>query len=106
MLTFTLANVRTLIDEYVADEPEGTDVVAHVLSKLGRETLEAHAQRAGLGLPQACLEVEATVREMLQRKHPGTTRVEDVPLNPARWPELSGWVGRYGAYRIAGRSQG
>lgn len=70
MLPFTLSNVRTLIDEYLAAHPDGTDVTAFVLSHLGRESVEAHARAAGISPGRANQEVGATVREMLLRKHP------------------------------------
>lgn len=100
MTKFTLANVRILIEEYTASHPGGVDVSAHVLSRLGRESVEAHARAAKLTLEQAIKEVEATVHELLLRKHPGAQKLELLPAKPEHWPDLAGWVTGYTAYRI------
>jgi hypothetical protein len=100
-VTFTLSNVRKLIDEYVASHPDGIDVIAHVLSGLGRPAVEAHAQSAQLSLDQATQEVVATARELLLRKHPASQVLEALPVSAERWPALAGWVERYPAHRIA-----
>lgn len=103
MLPFTLANVRTLIDEYLAEHPDGVDVTAYVLSKLGRRSVEVHAKAARLDLGGANREVGATVREMLIRKYPAAEKLVEIPVNPERWPDLVGWVTSYTAHRVPRR---
>lgn len=101
MAKFTLSNVRGWIDEYAQAHPEGTDVTAYVLSKIGREGAEAHAQGARIDLGQANQEIGRTVKEMLLRAYPNSQQLPPVPVNEARWPDLAGWVTSYTAYRIA-----
>lgn len=100
MLPFTLANVRTLIDEYLASYPDGVDVTAYVLSKLGKSSVEAYAKSAHLDLGAANKEIGATVRELLVRKYPAAEKLVEIPVNAERWPALGGWVMSYTAHRV------
>jgi hypothetical protein len=100
MLPFTLANVRTLIDEYLTSHPDGVDVTAYVLTKLGKSSVEAHARAARLDLGAAAREIDATVRELLVRKHPAAEKLVQIPVRAERWPELAGWVTSYTAHRV------
>lgn len=100
MAKFTLANIRTWIEEYAQTHPDGIDVTAFVLSRLGQAEVEAHANTAHISFDRAKQEIGATVKEMLLRKYPASEQLHPVPVNEARWPDLAGWAGSYTTYRI------
>ena len=101
MAKFTLANVRIWIDEYVQASPDGIDVTAFVLDKMGREDMETYGKAAHVSLDQANQEIGATVKEMLFRKYPASQQLHAIPVNQSKWPNLAGWVSSYTTYRIA-----
>lgn len=101
MLPSTLANVRALIDEYLTNHPDGVDMTAYGLSKLGRISVETYAKAAHIDLGKTNQEISATVREMLIRKYPAAEKLIEIPVNSERWPDLAGWVASYTAHRVS-----
>lgn len=99
-MEFTLKNVQMWIDDYHAEHPDGVDVTAHVLSQIGKETAAAYAARVKIGPGEANQEIGRTVREMIRRKYPQSEVLQEIPVNPERWPTLAGWVHSYTAHRI------
>ncbi len=101
MAKFTLANVRTWIDEYAQAHPDGIDVTAYVLDQIGREDVDAYSRAAHVSADQGNQEIGATVKELLFRKYPTSEQLHAIPVHPGKWPGLMGWVNSYTTYRIA-----
>jgi hypothetical protein len=93
--------IRQAIDSYFAQHSDGLDVTAHVLACIGRNDLESDASTTHRSADQAKQELGALVsRELLPQMFSGVEVLGSVPVDPARWPTLAGWVTTYTQHRV------
>ncbi|HEY0705737.1 MAG TPA: hypothetical protein VGG33_03015 [Polyangia bacterium] len=95
------------INEYLAKNPDGLDVTAHVFSEIGRDDFYSYGGVNKLLGDARQRRIDDEKRKMgmlvLEKLNSMFHVVETlgvVTVNPAAWPTLEGWVSSYSQHRV------
>jgi hypothetical protein len=95
------SNIRAAIDDYFRETPDGLDVTAFVLDRLGRKDMEADARATHRSLKQANTDLGRLIAsEFLPEMFSVVEPLASVKVDPTRWPALAEWVTSYTQHRI------
>jgi len=98
------ASIRTAVDDYFRESPDGLDVTAHVLNKIGHVDMESDARTTHRTLDQAKQEFGGLISsEILPEMFTGVEPLELVKVDGTRWPDLAKWVTSYTQHRVGQR---
>lgn len=98
------ANIRRVIDEYFEQFPDGVDVTAFVLDRIGRSDMEHDAKVTRRSLDQAKQEMGRLISsEILPSMFSGVEPLNLVKVDAVKWPGLAGWVASYTQHRVGRR---
>jgi len=98
------AAIRTAIDDYFHGVPDGLDVTAFVLDRIGQKDLEADARATRRTTDQAKQELGRLVSsEILPEMFWGVDVLDLVKVDESRWPGLAVWVTSYTQHRVGRR---
>jgi hypothetical protein len=100
------SNLRTWIDEYFGESPDGLDVTAHVLNQIGQADMQSDANTTNRTMDQAKQEMGRMVSaEILPEMFSGVETLGSVKVDEKRWPELAKWVASYTQHRVGRRKK-
>lgn len=95
------------MNDYLTANPEGLDVTAYVLDKIGPDDFVRYCGAQSLvGKPRqkriddAKRKMGAEVKEKLEGMFHIVDSLGSVPVNPETWPELAKWVTSYTQQRV------
>jgi hypothetical protein len=97
-------NIRQAIDDYFAQFPDGLDVTAFVLDRIGHADMEQDAKTTRRSLDQAKQEMGRLISaEILPSMFTGVEPLGLVKVDADKWPALVGWVTSYTQHRVGRR---
>jgi hypothetical protein len=100
----TKEGIRQAINAYFAQDPNGLDVTAFVLDRIGREDMERDAKTTHRSLDQAKQEMGKLIsQELLPQLFSGVEVLDSVRVDAKQWPTLAGWVANYTQHRVGRR---
>ncbi len=100
----TKEGIRQAITTYFDQIPNGLDVTAFVLDRIGREDMERDAKTTHRSLDQAKQEMGKLIsQELLPQLFFGVEVLDSVRVDTQRWPNLVGWVTSYTQHRVGHR---
>ena len=98
------ANIRTAVENYFRESPDGLDVTGYVLNKIGQVDMESDARTTHRTLDQAKQEFGRLISsEILPEMFTGVEPLEKVKVDGTRWPDLAKWAASYTQHRVGRR---
>jgi hypothetical protein len=100
----TKEGIRQAIDAYFAQDPNGLDVTAYVLNRIGQDDMERDAKTTHRSMDQAKQEMGKLIsQEMLPQLFSGVEVLDSVRVDAEKWPDLARWVATYTQHRVGRR---
>lgn len=100
----TKEGIRQAINAYFAQDPNGLDVTAYVLNRIGREDMERDAKTTHRSFDQAKQEMGKLIsQELLPQVFSGVEVLDSVRVDAEKWPDLARWVATYTQHRVGRR---
>ena len=100
----TKEGIRQAIDAYFAQNPDGLDVTAYVLDRIGRDDMERDAKITHRSMEQAKQEMGKLIsQELLPQLFSGVEVLANDKVDSGKWPDLSRWVATYTRHRVGHR---
>jgi hypothetical protein len=98
------ANIRAAIDDYFRGSPDGLDITAYVLDKIGQRDMESDAKVTHRTMDQAKQELGRLISsEILPEMFRDVEPLELVKVDGTHWPDLVNWVTSYTQHRVGQR---
>lgn len=95
------------INDYLHGSPEGLDITAYVLDKIGLDDFGSYCGAKSLlgdgkkrRMDDAKRKMGQEVKEKLDSMFHIVDTLSLVPVDPARWPNLANWVTSYTQHRV------
>jgi hypothetical protein len=97
----TIQNIEGAINDYLLTNPDGVDVTAHVLDRIGKEDFDRDdVAPARKTLEQAKQDMGKLVKELLDKMFHIVEHLGNLPLDKALWPRLAPWVSSYTRHKV------
>jgi len=98
----TKTNIRQTINDYLRQTPDGLDVTAFVMERIGHDDFRKFdVKPTGKTFEQAKQDMGKLIKELLDEMFRGVEHLSNVAVDPAKWPALSAWVTTYTQHRVA-----
>jgi hypothetical protein len=96
--------IRQAIDAYFTKNPDGLDVTACVLDRIGRDDMGQDAKTTHRSMDQAKQEMGKLIsQDLLPQLFSGVEVLDNVRVDAEKWPDLAGWVATYTQHRVGRR---
>jgi ethanolamine utilization protein EutA (predicted chaperonin) len=96
--------IRQAIDAYFTKNPDGLDVTAYVLDRIGQDDMEVDAKTTHRSMDQAKQEMGKLIsQELLPQLFSGVEVLDNAKVDAGKWPDLSHWVATYTRHRVGRR---